>query len=158
MITLNELKEMPEARKLLRLFSVSLLIWLFAIVLLLQVRHMTGTLSSNLSSGNLILNAASTHKSFPASQTNASAVSEGDALSVVSDVLEALQLRDRALQLQSNASGVLLQLERIYGDEMHEFLVTMESRGLRIKTAEIKVLPEGDDRLLSATYLLERNR
>ncbi len=76
---------------------------------------------------------------------------------MLSEIVDTLGLRDRVVQLQSNVSGIALQLERVYGEELKEFLLTLDSRGLKIKTAEIKVLPVGSERFLAVTLLLEQN-
>ena len=155
---LGEIRDMPEARKLSRLFGTAIAAWLISLVLLLHVYGLGGAVGSELYSGERILDMAAKFKASPASEQSVSAASEGDPLSLVSDIAETLNMRDRVQQLQSNESGVLLQLERIYGDEMVKFLSTAESRGLNVKTAEIKALPSGDDRLLGATFLLEKRR
>lgn len=158
-MSLNELREMPEARKLLRLFLTAFIVWLLFIALLARVVGMNNELRDEISSGSQVLNAASTYRSFRAAQAVANRhPGDADPLSVVSDVLDAHNLRDRTLQLQSSSSVLTLQLERVYGNEMEEFLSTLESRGIFVRTAEIRVLPSGDDRLLGATFSLEQNQ
>ena len=158
MINISELRDMPEARRLFKLFGAVLLVWITALLLLVYSYGFGGTAAADLYSSDRILDIAVKYKSNPDSSQALSAQSEGDPLSLVSDIAETLNMRDRVQQLQSNESGVLLQLERIYGDEMVKFLTTLESRGLNVKTAEIKALPSGDDRLLGATFLLEKKR
>ena len=158
MINFSELRDMPEARKLLRLYGLVSGTWLISLVLLLYVYSFGSVVSSELYMGERILDMAAKYRAYPASAQSAAAGSDEDPLTLVSDIAETLNMRDRVQQLQSDESGVLLQLERIYGDEMVKFLSTAESRGLNVKTAEIKALPSGEDRLLGATFLLEKKR
>ena len=156
MISLSELKEMPESKRLLRLTVTAVLLWGLGFVILFCVWIADGNMERALRDKGTIIDRAVRYRAFPAS--DGAKTVEGDAISLVSDIVETLNMRDRVQQLQSNASGVLLQLERIYGAEMKELLSTMESRGLKIKTAEIKALPVGENHLLGATFQLEQNR
>lgn len=158
MINFSEIREMPEARKLFKLYGLVSGTWIIALVLLLYVYSFGSAVSSELYVGERILDIAAKYRSYPASAQSTATDTGEDPLSLVSDIAETLNMRDRVQQLQSDQSGVMLQVERIYGDEMVKFLSTAESRGLNVKTAEIKALPSGDDRLLGATFLLEKKR
>jgi hypothetical protein len=156
MITLGEIREMPEARKLFTLYLTAFVLWVILIALLLKIGGMEGEISRGLSAGDQIINAASVYRSYPVAEKQSSAGQGVDTFNVVSEITDALGLGGaRRSQLQASASGVSLQLDRIYGREMAEFLKTAEERGLRVKTAEIKALPSNEGRVLAATFLWE---
>ncbi|MDR1944514.1 MAG: hypothetical protein LBQ19_06795 [Synergistaceae bacterium] len=155
MITLGEIREMPEARKLFTLYLTAFILWAILIALLLKIGGMEGEISRSLSAGDQIINAASVYRSYPVAEKQASAGQGADTFNIVSEITDALGLGVRRSQLQASASGVSLQLDRIYGQEMAEFLKTAEERGLRVKTAEIKALPSNEGRVLVATFLWE---
>lgn len=157
MMNLNEIREMPESRRLFRLFAAAAVLWLLFFILLYYIAAAGNTIKSGVASGDRVLSAAAIYTPSAAPGT-ARTVSDADTMTVVTDILDTLELRSRAIQLQSNASGVSLNLERVYGSEMQEFLSTLESRGLRIRNAELKSLPAGDERVLGAVLLLEPNR
>jgi hypothetical protein len=88
-------------------------------------------------------------------RTNAAAVASGEPLGALSNIVDALGLRDRMQQLQSNPSGIVAQFEKLYGDELGDLLVSIENSGLSVKTAEIRALPGDGVRLLSAVLTME---
>lgn len=158
-MTLSEFREMPEARKISRLLLLAAVIWMAFLFLVLEIRDMGRVIGRDLSAGDQIINNAIVFRSYPAAtRTKAAPSTTEEPLTVLSQIVDALELRERMLQLQSNASGILLQLDKLYGEELEEFLATIESRGLTIKTAEIRSIPSGEERLIGATLLMEQNR
>jgi hypothetical protein len=155
MITLGEIRDIPEARRLFRLFGIALALWIIFILLLVRIGGMGDEILKNLEAGDNIIEAASTYRSYPTATRNKSQQPGSEPLTAISEIVESMGLRDRMPQLQSNSSGVLLQLERIYGDEMERFLAELEKKGLGIKTAEMRSIPSGEDRVLNATFLVE---
>ena len=158
-MTLSEFREMPEARKISRLLFLAAAVWMAFLFLVLEIRDMGREIDRDLSAGDQIINNAIVYRSYPATaRTKTAATTTEEPLTVLSQIVDALELRERMLQLQSNASGILLQLDKLYGEELEEFLGTIESRGLTIKTAEIRSIPSGEERLIGATLLMEQNR
>ena len=158
-MTLSEFREMPEARKISRLLLLAAAVWVVFLFLVLEIRDMGSKIDRDLSVGDQIINNAIVYRSYPATaRTKTAAGTTEEPLTVLSQIVDALELRERMLQLQSNASGILLQLDKLYGRELEEFLSTIESRGLTIKTAEIRSIPSGEVRLIGATLLMEQNR
>ena len=158
-MTLSEFREMPEARKISRLLLLAAAVWLVFLFLVLEIRDMGREIDRDLSTGDQIINNAIVYRSYPATaRTKTVTNTTEEPLTVLSQIVDALELRERMLQLQSNASGILLQLDKLYGDELEEFLTTIESRGLTIKTAEIRSMPSGEERLIGVTLLMEQNR
>lgn len=157
-MTLSEFREMPEARRISRLFLCAAVIWVLFLFLVMEIRDMAGQIDRDLSSGDQIINNAIVYRSYPATSQTKAAASGEEPLTVLSQIVDTLGLRERMLQLQSNASGILLQMDKLYGQELEEFLSTVESRGLSIKTAEIRSVPSGADRLIGVTLLMEQSR
>ena len=153
-----ELREMPETRKLTLLYLFAVLLCVVLLFLLFRISGASYTLRTSLNVGDQIVNNAILYQasSSKGSSTSTQTI-RGEPLSVLSEIVNTLGLRDRMVQLQSNVSGVSLQLERVYGEELKDFLLTLDSRGLKIKTAELKALPVDDERLLTVTLLLEQN-
>ncbi len=158
MNVIAELREMPETRRLVLIYLIAGVLWIALFVFLYQISAANREIRTSLSNGDQILSDAILYKSS-APKGSASQVQtfQGDPLSVLSEIVDTLGLRDRMVQLQSNVSGISLQLERVYGEELADFLLTLDSRGLRIRTAEIRALPVENERMLSITLLLERN-
>ncbi|MDR0648115.1 MAG: hypothetical protein LBF92_02115 [Synergistaceae bacterium] len=155
MVSIDEIREMPEARRVFRLFLVALVLWVALIALFLRVSAMEDEITLNLSSADQVINAAMVYRSYPDAQQAPAPQSGADSLAAVSDVAEALELRGRMSQLQANASGVQLQLDRLYGKEMGDFLDAIEKKGLRVRTAEVKTLSTKEGLVLNASFLLE---
>lgn len=153
---IGELREMPESRRLAVTYILAAMAWILLVFVLLQIFDASGKLGSAVSSSDQIINSAIKYKSLPSKGGKTSSLQTGEPLTVLSEIVNTLGMRERMIQLQSNVSGIMMQIERLYGDELEEFLTTLESRGLIIKTAEIKALPVGGERLLSVTLLLEQ--
>lgn len=157
-MTLNELRAMPESKRLFRFLLAALLIWVILLFLLMEIADSSRKIGMDIFTSDQIINNALVYRAHPASKNKAIVASSEEPLTVLSQIVDTLGLRERMLQLQSNPTGILLQMEKLYGDELEEFMTTIESRGLKIKTAEIKGLPSGNERLLGMTLLLEQNR
>jgi hypothetical protein len=158
MISLAEIRETPEFRKLFRLFAAAAILWLAFLLVVGRIHAQQGRLAGAISDGDQILNNASLYLSHPAAGQTVATTEREETLTVLSQIVDALELRERMRQLQSNASGVTLQLERLYGNEMSGFLSTLEKRGIRVKTAELRITPSDGERLLGCTLVLEQNR
>ncbi|MDR1515728.1 MAG: hypothetical protein LBS45_08535 [Synergistaceae bacterium] len=155
MITIDEIRDMPEARRLFRLFAIALVLWIALAVLVMRVRAMEDEIAMNLNSADQVINVASVYRSYPEQEQATEPQSGTDSLAAVSEIVETLELRGRMSQLQANASGVQLQLDRLYGKEMREFLDSLERKELRVRTAEVKTLSGPDGLVLNASFLLE---
>ena len=147
--------ESPEWRRLARVYLLAAAVWIALVFFLVRISETAIRITGDIGSGELIIGNALTYRAYPGTSKKTSSVREAEPLTVLSDIIDTLNLRERVQQLQANSSGVLVQLERVYGEELRELLLTLDSRGLQIKTAEIKALPSGDVRLLSITLLLE---
>jgi type II secretory pathway component PulM len=155
MINIDELREMPEARRLFRLYALALVLWIALAVIVTRISAMKDETALNLASADQVINIAALYKSYPEPEQAAASQSGTDSVAAVSEIVETLELRSRMSQLQANASGVQLQLDRLYGKEMSEFLDSLEEKDLRVRTAEIKTLSGPGGLVLNASFLLE---
>jgi hypothetical protein len=154
------LSELIEDRRFRRPFfacAAAAVVWVVFFVLASWVSARNSESFSNAADGARILDYAMRYRVLPRIGPDIPLLRE-DPLGALSQIVDALGLRDRMQQLQSNQSGVTIQLERLYGEEMSDFLNAAEGRGLDIKTAEIRVLPEGNGRVLNAVFVLEPSR
>jgi len=154
---LREILNDSDFRKPGALCAAALVAWVLLIALMLSSDTSLRLVSSNLSSSARVLDYAMQFKALPRAGNLITDIPD-EPLSVLSNIIDALGLRSRMQQLQSNASGIVVQLERLYGDELGELLGSIENSGLTIKTAEIRALPRDDGRLLSAILTMEAAR
>lgn len=157
MSIMDELRAMPDIRRLAATYIAVAVLWTAVILAIFKIADMSGKIGGNLSAGDQIISTALAYRAEAGSAARpaSAATFTGDPLSVLSEIVSTLGMRDRMTQLQSNISGISMQFEKIYGDEMRDFLTAIDSRGLKIKNGEIRAMPSGDERLLNATLLLE---
>ncbi|MDR3353661.1 MAG: hypothetical protein LBO21_01330 [Synergistaceae bacterium] len=156
MINLSEIREMPDSRRLLGLVVLTVAVWAAAAALMFRIAGVNASLNESLESGDRIINAASVYRSYPQKGPDQSRPAEKDPMSVITGIVQAMGIGER-MSIHSNPSGISVQLDRLYGSELREFLNIMESRGLKVRTAEIRALPRGEERLLSISFQMERN-
>ena len=146
-----------DLRKPAYLWGAALIVWILLIAIMLSSDASLNVVSADLSSSGRVLDYAMQLKALPRSGNVVTETPE-EPLSTLSNIIGALGLRDRMQQLQSNPSGIVVQLERLYGDELGELLGSIENNGLSVKTAEIRALPSEEGRLLSAVLTMEAAR
>jgi hypothetical protein len=127
-------------------------VWIACIALAAKTMSLGSTLRADIVSSGRVVDYAAQFKALP--RTGAPKAS-GDPLGVLSQIIDALGLRNRLRQLQSNASGAVVQIDGLFGSELRDFLGAAEKRGLVIKTAEIRALPGEGGRVLSVTIMME---
>ncbi len=154
-MTLSEIRELPEAKKLFKLILGAVLLWILALILFLQALDLNAQARRDLTDADKVINSSIVYKAYPTTNTPKTGDSVDDPYAAVSEIVASLGLEDRILQLSTQSSGVLLQVERLYGEEMVQLVTLFESRGLLAKTAELKALPVDKERLLTGTFLLE---
>lgn len=153
---LHEMRELPESRKLMMTYAVAAVIWIAFIFFALKLSDSEQLVRANLNSGDQIINSAMVYRSSGGAKRTETQAAAGEPLNVVSEIVNTLGLRERMMQLQSNSTGITMQFEKLYGDELRDFLMTLDSRGIKIKTAELRALPSANERLISITLLLEQ--
>ncbi|MCL2684376.1 MAG: hypothetical protein FWE55_03950 [Synergistaceae bacterium] len=136
------------------LCAAALVVWILLITLIFSSDTSLNLARADLSSSGRVIDYAMQLKALPRTRNVITDIPE-EPLSVLSNIINALGLRNRMQQLQSNPSGIVVQLERLYGNELGELLGSIENNGMFIKTAEIKALPGEGGRLLSVVLTME---
>ena len=152
MISLEELRELPEFKRLARGACITALLWLAAIIVFSFALSALRSNEERLTDAERVLNAAVAVRSYPA-QSEAAA---SEPLAAVSAIVEKSGLQDRASQLSSSPAGLLLQINRLYPDELGKLLKEMQRAALSVKTAEIRAFSgQKDGRLLNVSITIE---
>jgi hypothetical protein len=134
--------------------AAALLVWIAVFALAAAVFSLDRQAEGEISSSDEILNYVTQFKALPRTPEDKRAVA-GEPLGVVSGIVDVLKLRERTQRLQSGSSGVTIQMDRLFGGELLDFLVSAENSGLVVRAAEIKAMPVSDLRLLSASLIME---
>lgn len=145
-----EFYALQEGKKAVSFVVLGLLVWLFGLALYLQ-KDANYSLSSLVDDVVGLSQTANAYMSLPV----AIPVTPEDPLTAVSNITEELKLRDRMTQMSSNNTGVVVQFEKLYTEECLEIIRDLLRRGLNVKTAELKAVPHGDKRLLSASFVID---
>ena len=154
MINLREAFEDRDFRGVFLTCALALAVWGMVFAFAAGVSSLNRQVSDEISSSDEVLNYAMRYRALPRTDTGKSTASE-EPLGVVSQIVDTLKLRDRTQRLQSSSFGVSIQLERMFGGELLDFLVSLENSGLDVRTAEIRALPASEIRLLSVSLTLE---
>ena len=154
MVGFREILRDGNFRRPAFLCAAALIVWILSIALILSSDTSFNIADADLSSSGRVLDYAMQLKALPRTGNTVTDIPE-EPLSALSNIISALGLRDRMQQLQSNPSGIVVQLERLYGNELGELLSSIENGGLTVKTAEIRALPGEEGRLLNALLTME---
>ncbi|NLX84450.1 MAG: hypothetical protein GXZ00_02380 [Synergistaceae bacterium] len=151
---IEEIRELLQTKKLVRLALLSALIWTVGIVLFAEAAIVLNKSKDRLLDTGKILNAANIYRSYP-SRTSA----EGkEPLSALSDAIEELSLKDRAGLVNSGPSGLTVQITELNGAEFISFFSLLSKKGLQVKTAEIRAITSPQKgRLINASILIGVN-
>jgi hypothetical protein len=150
----REILKDGDVRRPAYLCSAALIVWVLSIALTLSSDASLSLVGMDLSSSGRVLDYAMQLKALPRAGNVVTDIPE-EPLSALSDIINALGLRDRMQQLQSNPSGIVVQLERLYGSELGELLGSIENNGMSVKTAEIRALPGDEGKVLNAVLTME---
>ena len=151
MITLYEIKNMPDARRVGRVVLLALIIWLLGFILLFQGLHLLERGREYIGETDSILKAANIVRSYPVLST----VSDGESLPEISSVIDFLGLKNRVSQMNSSQSGLVFSVEKIHTEELASLIESISEKGLYIKTAEIRAISSAKDgRLINATFAI----
>lgn len=150
----NVIREDTGYRRLAMLSLLALVFWVGTIFIAMSANSMVEENSYNIDVSNKVINNGAMYKELRGGTAKTQVTTE-EPLSVVSDIVAALELKEKVMQLQSNASGISIQLEQLYGEDLKELLTILDGRGIKVKNAEIRALPSGNDRLLAVSMMLE---
>ena len=152
MITLNELREMPEAKRLQKAAVFTGCVWVAAVVFIILALSALGANEQSMSDARSLLDAAVTVRSYPKQEGSSAA----EPLTAVSSILDKLGLQPKVSQMGSSPAGLTLQLNRLYPGEFARLSEEIQSAGLSVKTAEIRTLTGPQDgRLLNVSLTLD---
>jgi hypothetical protein len=154
MINLREAFEDRDFRGVFIICAAALAVWGMVFAFAAAASSLNRQVSNELSSSDEVLDYAIRFRALPRTDANSITASE-EPFGVISQIVDALKLRDRTQRLQSSSSGVSIQLERVFGGELMDFLVSLENSGLDVRAAEIRALPASDIRLLSVSLTVE---
>jgi hypothetical protein len=154
MINLREEFEDRECRNVFITIALALAVWGMASAFLAAASSLNRQVADEISSSDEILDYAMRYRALPRTEANKKTASE-EPLGVVSETVDVLKLRDRTQRLQSSSSGVSIQLERMFGGELLDFLISLENSGLEARAAEIRALPVSGVRRLSVSLTVE---
>ncbi|EHL63821.1 type II secretion system protein GspM [Cloacibacillus evryensis] len=152
MISIEELRAMPDAKRLQRGLLAAALIWLAALAAFSFALSAMRENEDRLNDAERVLNAAITVKSYPQQGT----VFGKEPLSAVSEIIDKLGLQGKVNQLASSPTGLVLQVNRLYHEELGKLVEDIQRNGLSVKTAELRLMTgQKDGRLINVTLTIE---
>ena len=151
---IEEIRELPETKKLIRLGLLALLVWTVGAALFLEAAAVLNSSRERIVDAGRVLDAANTFFSYP------SRISEGDIepLSLLTDTINELRLKDRVGLMNSGSLGLTVQMTELNGAEFVSLLKRFAEKGLQIKTADIRAITSAQKgRLINASMLIGAN-
>ena len=151
---IEEIRELPETKKLIRLGLLALLVWTVGAALFLEAAAVLNSSRERIVDAGRVLDAANTFYSYP-SRTSA----EGkEPLSLLTDAINELSLKDRVGLMNSGSSGLTVQMTELNGAEFVSFLKRLSEKGLQVNTADIRAITSAQKgRLINASMLIGAN-
>jgi len=147
----EEIRGLPETKKLIRLGLLALLIWTAAAALFLEASAVLNSSKERFNDAGKILDAANTFYSYP-SRTSAGGK---EPLSLLTDAINELSLKDRVGLINSGSSGLTVQMTELNGAEFVSFLKRLSEKGLQANTADIRAITSAQKgRLINASMLI----
>jgi hypothetical protein len=155
-ISLQDLRELPEAKRLAKLAAATACLWLVGLVLLFCASSASDEKRARLADCDGVLYAGGVVKSYPAQ----SAASGQEPVAAVASITDSLGLKERVAQMNSGPAGLTLQISSLYPEELTKFVEALSSAGLSVRTAEVRAMSSGGDkgRLINVTLALEGER
>ena len=151
---IEEIRGLPETKKLIRLGLLALLVWTAGTAFFLEASSILNSSKDRVMDTGKILDAANTFYSYP-SRTSA----EGkEPLSLLTDAINELSLKDRVGLMNSGSSGLTVQMTELNGTEFVSFLKRLSEKGLQVNTADIRAITSAQKgRLINASMLIGAN-
>ena len=148
----DEIRDLPETKRLLRSAAITAALWLAALIVFFLALSALSSNEERFSEATRVLNAAVEIKSYP----EQGAASGREPLSAVTAILDKQGLQSRVSQLSSSPAGLLLQVNRLYPEELSRLVEELHKNGLTAKTAEIRTLTgKQDGRLINLSITRE---
>ena len=155
MIALKDIRDLPEAKRLLKLACIAASLWGIGFVLMSGALFSLTSARLRLEESDRIINAANTVKSYPSRGDTA----KSEPIAAVSALTDSLGFKDRVGQMSSSPSGLVVQINRLYPGELTKLVEELTKNGLEVKTAEIRAMrSEKEGRLINITLAIAGER
>lgn len=145
----SALRSSSEFEKAVKQLLAAVAIWILALLLYLFAIAQQHYNSVKLEEAAKVLNAVTVIKGYK--QIDALPATTQSSVSSLSGLVNSLGLTDRVVRLDSTADEAVLQVTKIYPDELGKLLSAMGSSAMKVNSAEIKAMEVNGERLLSAT-------
>ncbi|NLD05263.1 MAG: hypothetical protein GX672_05130 [Synergistaceae bacterium] len=151
---IEEIRGLPESKKLVRLALLALLIWTVGTVLFLEASADLNSSKARVMDTGKIVDAANTFYSYPSRIS-----SEGkEPLSILTETINELSLKDRVGLMNSGSSGLTVQMTELNGADFVSLLKLLSEKGLQVRTADIRAITSPrKGRLINASMLIGAN-
>ena len=148
---IEEIRGLPETKKLTRLGLLALLVWTAGTALFLEASDILNSSKERIIDTGRILDAANTFYSYPSRNS-----AEGrEPLSLLTDAINELSLKDRVGLMNSGSSGLTVQMTELNGEEFVSLLKRLSEKGLQVRTADIRAITSSQKgRLINASMLI----
>lgn len=155
MVNFDELRNVPAAAKLVKPAIFAVCLWLIGLVIFSKALFIIDGNRERMRESDIILNGATMIKSYPARGFSAGA----EPLTAVSAIIDKLGVKDRVSKMSSASTGLVVQLDRLYPNELTGLVEEFSKSGLSITTAEIRAaVSVKEGRTLTAVFSLEGAR
>lgn len=151
-MTMNEFRAVmktAEAKPAKKKIALAAAIWLCALLLLVISGVCGKSNSAALEESIEIVRGGVLVKGLPDAE-----IERGTELSAVSSVVDDLGIREKVTRLSSNASGVTIDADRLYADELSNLIAALTSKGLDIQSADLKAVSSDEGRVITATVTI----
>jgi len=81
-------------------------------------------------------------------------VSDRDTITLISEALDVLSLKQNLVQMSATSSGVTLQLRNLYGGQIMNLLERISRSGLSVESAELKAVNTDQGRLMDISFIV----
>ncbi|MBN1332467.1 MAG: hypothetical protein JW971_01775 [Synergistales bacterium] len=81
-------------------------------------------------------------------------IAERDPMTLISEALDVLSLKQNLVQMSATSSGVTLQLRNLYGGQMMNLLERISRSGLSVESTEIKAVNTDQGRMLDISVIV----
>lgn len=149
MMNLSSLRGNTDFAKCVKQLLVAVVIWILALLVYLLAITQQHHNSAKLEEATKVLNAVTVIKGYKSIDTTSSV--SGSSFSSLSEAVNSLGLSDRIARLDSTADETVLQITKIYPDELSKLISAIDSSSMQINSAEIKTIEVNGERLLSVT-------
>ncbi|MDY9920313.1 MAG: hypothetical protein U2P59_00605 [Synergistota bacterium] len=148
---IDEMRGLPETKKLIRLGLLALLVWTAGTALFLEASAILNSSKERIMDTGRILDAANTFYSYPSRSS-----AEGrEPLSLLTDAINELNLKGQVGLMNSGSSGLTVQMTALNGAEFISFLKRLSEKGLQVRTADIRAINSAQKgRLINASMLI----